>query len=87
VPVEGREAPEAEIGEDEVTIPVTEEEVVIEKRPVVKEEIRVRKDVVEEEEIVEEDVRKEEVDVDDATGRRGGPLGRDADDEMKRRGR
>ena len=87
VPVEGRETPEAEIGEDEVTIPVTEEEVVIEKRPVVKEEIRVRKDVVEEEEIVEEDVRKEEVDVDDATGRRGGPLGRDADDETKRRGR
>ena len=87
VPVEGREAPEAEIGEDEVTIPVTEEEVVIEKRPVVKEEIRVRKDVVEEEEIVEEDVRKEEVDVDDATGRGGEPLGRDADDETKRRGR
>ena len=87
VPVEGREAPEAEIGEDEVTIPVTEEEVVIEKRPVVKEEIRVRKDVVEDEEVVEEDLRKEEVDVDDATGRRGGPLGRDADDETKRRGR
>src|ERR687895_271214 len=68
VPVEGREAPEAEIGEDEVTMPVTEEEVVIEKRPVVKEEIRVRKDVVEDEELVEEDVRKEDVDVDDATG-------------------
>jgi hypothetical protein len=32
-------------------------------------------------------VRKEEVDVDDATGRRSGPLGRDADDETKRRGR
>jgi stress response protein YsnF len=54
---------------------------------VVKEEIRVRKDVVEDEELVEEYVRKEEVDVDDATGRRGGPLGRDADDETKRRGR
>ena len=67
VPVEEREASsEAEIGEDdEVRIPVVEEEVVVEKRPVVKEEIRVRKEVVEEEEVVEEDVRKEEVDIDD----------------------
>ena len=71
VPVEGREASEAEIGEDEVTMPVTEEEVVVEKRPVVKEEIRVRKDVVQDEEVVEEDVRREEVDVEDETTRRG----------------
>jgi uncharacterized protein (TIGR02271 family) len=68
VPVEeGREVSEAEIGEDEVTMPVTEEEVVTEKRPVVKEELRIRKDVVQDEEVVEEDVRKEEVDVDDQT--------------------
>src|SRR5918998_156143 len=68
VPVEeGREASEAEIGEDEVTMPVTEEEVVTEKRPVVKEELRIRKDAVQDEEVVEEDVRKEEVDVDDET--------------------
>src|SRR5215212_8955370 len=67
VPVEGRKASEAEIGEDEVTMPVTEEEVVVEKRPMVKEEIRIRKDVVEGKEVVEEDVRKEEVDVEDAT--------------------
>ncbi|MDQ3999614.1 MAG: YsnF/AvaK domain-containing protein, partial [Actinomycetota bacterium] len=66
VPVEDRQASEAEIGEDdEVRIPVVEEEVVVEKRPVVKEEIRLRKDVVEEEEVVEEDVRKEEVKVED----------------------
>ncbi|MDQ4003606.1 MAG: PRC and DUF2382 domain-containing protein [Actinomycetota bacterium] len=72
VPVEeGREVSEAEIGEDEVSMPVTEEEVVTEKRPVAKEEIRVRKDAVEDEEVVEEDVRREEVDVDDqTTGRR-----------------
>ena len=86
VPVESREAPEAEIGEEEVTMPVTEEEVVTEKRPVVKEEIRVRKDAVQDEEVVEEDVRKEEVDVDDATGR-GGALERGTDDEAKRRDR
>ena len=84
VPVESREAPEAEIGEDEVTVPVTEEEVVTEKRPVVKEEIRVRKDAVQDE--VVEDVRKEEVDIDDATGR-GGALERGTDDEAKRRDR
>jgi uncharacterized protein (TIGR02271 family) len=87
VPVEDREASEAEIGEDEVVMPVTEEEVVTEKRPVVKEEIRVRKDTVQDEEVVEEDVRREKVDVEDQTERRGGPLGHDADDKTKRRGR
>ena len=66
VPVEG-EASEADIGEDEVRVPVTEEEVVVEKRPVAKEEVRVRKDTVEDTETVEEDVRREEVDVDDET--------------------
>jgi uncharacterized protein (TIGR02271 family) len=70
VPVEG-DASEAEIGEDEVVVPVTEEEVVVGKRPVVKEEVRIRKDVVEDTEIVEEDVRREEIDVEDETNRRG----------------
>jgi uncharacterized protein (TIGR02271 family) len=71
VPVEG-EASEAQIGEDEVSVPVTEEEVVVEKRPVAKEEVRIRKDVVEDTEVVEEDVRREEVEVEDDTERRGG---------------
>jgi uncharacterized protein (TIGR02271 family) len=70
VPVEGEVASEVEIGEDEVVIPVSEEEVVVEKRPVAKEEIRIHKEVVEDTEVVEEDVRREEVDIDDeATGR------------------
>ena len=69
VPVEG-ETSRPDIREDEVSIPLTEEEVVVEKRPVVKKEIRVRKDVVEDTEVVEEDVRREEVEVDDATERR-----------------
>jgi uncharacterized protein (TIGR02271 family) len=87
VPVEGREASGAEIGEDEVFMPVTEEEVVVEKRPVVKEEIRVRKDVIQEEELVEEDVRREEVDIDDQTERRDSlGRGRDTDDETRHRG-
>jgi len=70
VPVEG-EASEAEIGEEEVVVPVTEEEVVVGKRPVVKEEVRIRKDVVEETEVVEEDVRREEIEVEEETRRRG----------------
>jgi uncharacterized protein (TIGR02271 family) len=71
VPVEG-EASEAEIGEDEIVVPVTEDEVIVHKRPVLKEEVRIRKDVVEEKEVVEEDVRREEVEVEDETERRGG---------------
>jgi stress response protein YsnF len=71
VPVEGREASEAEIGEDEITMPVTKEEVITEKRPVVKGEIRIRKDAVQDEDVVEEDVKREEVDVEDATATRG----------------
>ena len=54
---------------DEVVVPVAEEEVVIRKRPVVKEVLRIRKVIVEEEETVETDVRKEEVDVVDETER------------------
>ena len=69
VSVEPREATEVEIGEDEFSVPYMEEEVVVEKRPVVKEEIRLRKDVIEDEEVVERDVRKEEVEVDDQTER------------------
>jgi len=70
VPASG-EASETQIGEDEVSVPVVEDEVVVQKRPVAKEEIRVRKDVVREERIVEEDVRREEVEIEDDTTRRG----------------
>ena len=66
VPLSG-EASEADIGEDEVVVPVTEEEVVVSKRPVIKEEVRIRKDVVEDTQVVEEDVRREEIDVEDDT--------------------
>jgi uncharacterized protein (TIGR02271 family) len=71
VPVSG-EATEAQIGEDEVEVPVTEEEVIVDKRAVAKEEVRIRKDVVEDTEVVEEDVRREEIDVEDATERGSG---------------
>jgi uncharacterized protein (TIGR02271 family) len=69
VPVSGA-ATEAEMGEAEVVVPVTKEEVVVGKRAVVKEEVRVRKDVVEDTEVVEEDVRREEIDVEDDTSYR-----------------
>jgi uncharacterized protein (TIGR02271 family) len=69
VPASG-EATEAEIGEDEVVVPVSEEEVVVGKRPVVKEEVRVRKEAVEDTETVEEDVRREEVEIEDDTSTR-----------------
>ena len=81
VPVEGaaREAggaTEADIGEDEVVVQVFEEEVVVTKRVVLKEEIRLRKRVAWDEETVEVDLRKEEVAVDDQSerGRSQGPL-------------
>ena len=87
VPVKGREVSEAEIGGNEIFVPVTAEEVVVEKRPVVKEEIHLRKDVIEEEEVVEENVRREEVDVDDQTTRHGS-LGRNrGTDDTRRRNR
>jgi uncharacterized protein (TIGR02271 family) len=67
---EGRTAANATIGEDEIRVPVTEEEVIVEKRPVVKEEIVIRKHAVEDTKEVEADVRKERVEVDDNTTRR-----------------
>src|SRR5829696_9117029 len=69
VPVVEGEAAGSEIGEDEIVVPITEEEVIVEKRAVVKEELRIRTEVVEDTEVVEEDVRREEIDVDDQTER------------------
>ena len=67
VPGQG-EVTEVELGEDEVSVSVTEE-VIVEKRLVAKEEVRIRKEVVEDTEIVEEDVRREEVEIgDESTG-------------------
>lgn len=57
----------AEIREAEIRLPVSEEEVVVEKRPEVKEEIHIRKEIVADEEVVEETLRKEEVEVDEET--------------------
>ena len=53
---------------DEIRVPVVEEEIFVEKRPVVKEELVVSKEQVEETQNVETDVRKERFDVKDDAG-------------------
>jgi len=53
----------AELREGEIRVPIMEEEVIVEKRPVVKEEIVVTREVATETENVEADVRKERVDI------------------------
>ena len=67
-PVEaGARTDASTIGSDEVRIPLSEEELVVEKRPVVKEELVVGKRVVEEHDVVEAEVRREEFDIDPTT--------------------
>lgn len=68
-PATGRAAA-PRIGDQEIVVPVTKEEVVVEKRPQVKEEIVVRKRDVAQRQVVEGDVRKERVNVDEHTSRR-----------------
>ncbi|MHB1225532.1 MAG: DUF2382 domain-containing protein [Gemmatimonadaceae bacterium] len=63
-PVTGDMRADAQIGEDEIRVPIMEEEVVVEKRVVPKEELVIKKHAVSDEKTVEADVRKERVDVD-----------------------
>lgn len=60
---------DAEIGEDEIRVPLTEEELIVEKRPVVKEELVISKSEVEETETVDTEVRKERFDVQEDASR------------------
>jgi uncharacterized protein (TIGR02271 family) len=62
-PVEAGARADASIGNDEIRVPLMEEEVVVEKRAVVKEELVVGKQMVEERDTVEADVRREEIDI------------------------
>lgn len=72
-PVEpGRSAEGVGIGDDEIRVPLTEEEAVVEKRPVVKEELVIGKHTVEDTKNVETDVRREEFDVDESSKRPSG---------------
>ena len=53
----------------EIRIPITEEELIVEKRPIVKEELVVSRETVREVRNVEDDVRRERFDVRDGSGR------------------
>jgi uncharacterized protein (TIGR02271 family) len=75
-PVEAGARADASISSDEVRIPLTEEELVVEKRPVVKEELVVGKRVVEERDVVETELRREEFDIDTSTDKGGRGRGR-----------
>lgn len=56
----------ANISDNEIRIPVYEDEIVVDKRRVVKEELVVKKQAVQDTQTVEADLRKERVDVDDS---------------------
>ena len=69
----------AEIGDDEIRVPLSQEEVIVQKRVVPKEELVIKKHQVQGEQIVEDDIRKERAEVvqtgdvknlDDQTNRR-----------------
>lgn len=62
-PIEAGSRTDAQIGEDEIRIPLTEEEVVVDKRTIAKEELVVKKHQVQDERVVEADLRKERAEV------------------------
>ena len=64
-PISGAAATNAQIGEDQIRVPVMAEEAVVDKRVVPKEEVIVKKRAVTEEQTVEADLRRERLDVDD----------------------
>jgi uncharacterized protein (TIGR02271 family) len=61
----------ADLSEEEHEVVLHEEDVVAEKRVVPKERVRLDKDVEVDERTVSEDVRREEIDIDDADRRSG----------------
>ena len=84
-PIQGA-AGAADFKEGETRIPLMEEEIVVEKRPVAKEEVVIRKHAVEDTEDVGADLRKERIDVEEK-GRVRGKVDRDRDADEKRRAR
>ncbi|MFN2564204.1 MAG: DUF2382 domain-containing protein [Gemmatimonadaceae bacterium] len=82
-PIEaGADIGKADIRNDEIRIPLMAEEVVAEKRAVPKEQVIIRKRPVTQQQAVEADVRKERIDVDDAT-LRGGRSSRPSEQERR----
>ena len=68
VPVEGREAGQFESGQKEIRVPVSEEQVRVEKQPVVTEEVKVSKRPVEETKKISDKVRRERLRVEPEGG-------------------
>ena len=60
-----REAGATDIREDQIRVPLTEEEAVVGKRAVVKEELVIGKRVVEDQKTVDAELRREEFDIDE----------------------
>jgi uncharacterized protein (TIGR02271 family) len=65
-----REAGATDMRDAEIRVPLTEEEAVVDKRAVVKEELVVGKRVVEDQKTVDADVRREEFDIDETKVKR-----------------
>lgn len=78
-PIAAGSATDARIEEDEIHIPLTEEEVVVDKRTVAKEELVVKKSQIQEEQVVEADLRKERAEI-----HREGEVVRDRDMDRDR---
>jgi uncharacterized protein (TIGR02271 family) len=63
-PIQAGAGTNESIGEDEVRIPLMQEEAVVDKRAVAREEVVIRKKTVTDEKTVEADLRREKLDVD-----------------------
>jgi uncharacterized protein (TIGR02271 family) len=84
-PLSADAATDISITEDEIRVPLMQEEVIAEKRVVPKEEVVIRKRAVSDTEVVEDEVRRERIDVDEGSirertsrSRTRGELGPDA---------
>lgn len=62
-PVSGMTGTAPQIGADEIRVPISHEEVIVEKRVVPKEELVIKKHQVQGEQVVEEDIRRERAEV------------------------
>jgi uncharacterized protein (TIGR02271 family) len=83
-PLSADAATGADIGEDEIRIPLMQEEVVVDKRVVPKEEVVVKKHAVTEERVVADDVRRERLETDGLNDARVRGRSRDdARDELR----
>lgn len=71
---------------ESITIPVKEEKIIVEKEPVVKEEVKIKKERKKDTEHITEDVKREELDI-DATGRTGRKNTSRTDDDIDDRRR